>query len=265
MSDFVCNASSLIFGPSKSGKSHLAATSPQPVLILDAEGGTRFLPFKKVIWSNPLAEPPDMEDAEICICYVRDFSTLENVYTWLHSGKHPFRSVVIDSISEAQQRCVDSIAGIKQMQMQNWGELLRRISGLIRSYRDLLIHPLNPLDSITFIAMERISQEGKHTPYLQGQIANVLAYYLDLSLYLRAEPNAETGVMERKLLTQPHPQFATGDRTGRLPNIIINPTMVDVLKMACDVDREIQINEMFPDLSAEAEDNEFNQANIGDM
>lgn len=248
MTEAVCNASALIFGPSKAGKTHFLASGPKPVLILDAEGGSRFLPFKKIIWSNTMNEPPEYDGSwEVCIVYVRDFSTLESVYTWLHSGKHPFRTVCIDSISEAQQRCVDSIAGVKQMTTPDWGNLLRRISALVRSYRDLLIHPLNPVDCVAFTAMEKINQDGVHSPYLQGAIANVISYYVDLALYLRAEPNPETGAIERKLLTKPHPLFLAGDRTGRLPNVMINASLEDVLVFACDINIE-QGETSFPDI-----------------
>jgi hypothetical protein len=248
-----CNASVLVFGPSKAGKTHLCATAPPPVLILDAEGGSRFLPFRKVVWSNPIQPPPDMSEAEVCVCYVRNFGTLENVYGWLHDGKHPFRSVVIDSISEAQQRCVDAIAGQNQMTTPNWGELLRKISGLVRSYRDLLIHPTNPLDLVAFTAMERTTPEGMRVPYLQGAIANVLAYYLDIVLYLRTAPNEETGTLERKLLTKPHPNYAAGDRTNRLPNVMIDATMQDILDFACDFEAEpMEAPDAFPDLSGVA-------------
>lgn len=251
--DSVCNASALIFGPSKAGKTFFLASGPKPVLILDAEGGTRFLPSKKVVWSNTMSEPPEYDGSwEVCVVYVRDFSTLDNVYGWLHAGKHPFRTVAIDSISEAQQRCVDSIAGVKQMVTQDWGQLLRKISALIRNYRDLLIHPFNPLDCVAFTAMERVTTEGVHAPYLQGQIASVISYYVDLALYLRAEPD-DTGQIERKLLTKPHPLFLAGDRTGRLPNVMINASLTDVLTFACNMDVE-STDVSFPDLTTAATD-----------
>jgi hypothetical protein len=248
----LCNASVLVYGPSKVGKTHFVASGPPPVLIMDAEGGTRFLPFKKVIWSNPLLPPPEMGDATVCVVYVRDFSTLENVYTWLHSGQHPFRTVAVDSISEAQQRCVDAIAGQKQMTTPDWGTLLRKISALVRGYRDLLIHPLNPLDCVAFTSFERVSQDGVHSPYLQGAIANVLSYYLDMVFYYASSPDGETGKQVRKLLTKPHQFFLAGDRTNRLPTVVEDPTLQSILALACDLDAPLQEGDPFPDLAAVA-------------
>lgn len=265
MTDQTCNASVLVFGPSKAGKTHFCATAPAPVLILDAEGGTRFLPFRKTVWENPMHEPPDMNGYDVCVCYIRDFSTLKNAYGWLHAGKHPFRSVVIDSISEAQQRCVDVIAGANQMTTPNWGQLLREMSQLVRQYRDLLIHPLNPLDCVAFTSMERVQEDGMHVPYLQGAIAKVLAYYLDIVLYLKAEPSETTGLLERKLLTKPHPMYAAGDRTNRLPQLMIDATLTDILAFACSADVEPQESAAaFPDLAASAVSDEGDTTPAGD-
>jgi hypothetical protein len=266
VTEYPCNASVLVFGPSKAGKTHLVASGPGPVLLLDAEGGSRFLPYRKVVWSNPMMEPPDMTDYDVCIVYVRDFTTLNNVFTWLHSGKHPFRTVAIDSISEAQQRCVDAIAGANQMTTPNWGQLLREISQLVRKYRDLLIHPINPLDCIAFTSMEKITEGGVHVPYLQGAIANVLAYYLDIVVYLKAEPNEQTGVLERKLLTKPHPLYAAGDRTNRLPGIMIDASLDDIIKFACDFDQPMpEAAAAFPDLAATAAPDQGDNTPAGDL
>jgi hypothetical protein len=254
MTEMLCNASVLVYGPSKVGKTHFLATGPKPVLILDAEGGTRFLPFRKQVWSNPMMAPPDMDGYDVCVAFVRDFSTLENVFGWLHSGKHPFRTIGIDSITEAQQRCVDAIAGQKQMTQPDWGTLLRKISGLVRGYRDLLIHPLNPVDCVAFTSFERVSQEGVHSPYLQGAIANVLSYYLDMVFYYQSAPGEDGTGQVRKLLTKPHPFYLAGDRTNRLPTIIEDPTLTSVLALACDLDAPLQDPGDFPDLASVAVD-----------
>ena len=255
MGDSTCNASVLVYGPSKTGKTTFVASGPRPVLILDAEGGTRFLRARKTVWSNTMMEPPKDDGTwDVCVVYVRDFSTLENTFNWLHAGAHPFRTVAIDSISEAQQRCVDAIAGTKQMTTPDWGTLLRKISGLVRGFRDLLIHPINPLDCVAFTAMDR-PKDGVHAPYLQGAIADVLAYYLDIVVYYAVTVD-EAGNGVRKMLTKPHPQFLAGDRPGMLPPVIENPTLAAILELSCNFDGEPLTPEAsdFPDLSAFAAD-----------
>jgi hypothetical protein len=261
--DAPCTASILIYGPSKVGKSTLAASGPTPVLILDAEIRTKFLPFPKVIWSNPHEPPPEPDGTwDICVVYVREFRMVEQVFGWLHSGKHPFNSVVVDSISEIQQRAVDQIAGVNQMTTPNWGELLRKVSAMARGFRDLQAHPIRPLECVTFTAMERVTQEGRHVPYLQGAIANVLAYYIDIVGYYGVRED-DTGGTIRKLLTSPHPSFLAGDGTGRLPDVIDIPevpgptgagqVLTNILRMACDLERPATPDvATFPDLASVA-------------
>jgi len=225
--------SMLIHGPSKSGKSYLADTTPGPRLVLDAEGGasTRFTPSNKVIW-EPLRDAPPADDGtwETCVVYVRSFQDVQRTYEWLNSGKHPFKSVIIDSLSETQQRCIDAIVGTEQMKTQDWGELLRKMSALVRSYRDLIIHPTNPLHAIIFIAMTR-NIDGTSRPYVQGQLANTLPYYVDVCGYLWSELNSDTGEVSRRLLCVPHNAFEAGDRTGKLGNVVDNPNISSMLEL----------------------------------
>lgn len=207
----------LVHGPSKTGKSWLSDTSPAPRLVLDAEGGngTAWTPSKKIIW-NPTTEKPPVADGtwETCIVHVRQFADVQRSYEWLNSGQHPFRSATIDSVSETQQRGVDDIAGTKQMMTQDWGELLRRMSKVIRDFRDLVNHPTNPLDVVIFIAMTR-DVGGVKVPYVQGQLATILPYQVDVVGYLQKVPNLEVpGQTNRFLMIQPDPQYLSGERVG---------------------------------------------------
>jgi hypothetical protein len=216
----------LIHGESKVGKTYLGATSPPPVLILDAEGGTRFLKHRKVKWDGKEA-PPEPSDWEVCIVTVRDFDQIRTVYQWLASGKHPFKSVVIDSLSETQQRCIDALAGTNQMAQQQWGELLRSMSSLVRQFRDLLNHPTNPLQAVVFLAMTRESQ-GRKIPYVQGQLSVTLPYYIDVVGYYYIQLD-EQNQASRKLLTSAHALFEAGDRTGMLGIGVTDPSITTML------------------------------------
>jgi hypothetical protein len=222
----------LIHGLSKSGKSYFGDTAPAPRLILDAEGGasTRFTSSTKVMW-DPMKDAPPAVDGtwDTCVVYIRTFQDVQRVYDWLNSGKHGFQSVIIDSLSETQQRCIDVIVGTDQMKTQDWGDLLRKMSALVRSYRDLIIHPTNPLQAVIFIAMTREINDVRR-PYVQGQLSNTLPYYVDVCGYLWTELQ-EDGSVRRRLLCAPHSSFEAGDRTGKLGNVIDNPEVTSMLEM----------------------------------
>jgi AAA domain-containing protein len=228
-----CGICFLIHGPSKAGKSYLGDSAPGPRLILDAEGGTRFLKSKKTFW-EPTQPPPEYDGSwETCITYVRDFQTLSYAYQWLAAGKHPFKSVIIDSLSEAQQRCVDAIAGAEAMQLRDWGELYRKVAQVARQFRDLLVHPTAPLDAVVLLAMTKQGQDGKFYPYVQGQLATALPYFVDVVGFLKAQISEE-GEFTNFLLTKPHIQYEAGDRTGVYPQVITNPRIDQMIDQFCN-------------------------------
>lgn len=220
----------LVHGPPKVGKSRLANTSPAPRLILDAEGGSRFLDGKKVEWDPMKYAPPVPDESwETCVVYVRDYYTIERVYEWLASGDHPFRSVVVDTISEVQQRCIDAIAGTNPMKQQDWGELLRKLAKLVRQFRDLTFHETKPIECVVIVAMTR-EMNGTMQPHMQGQLGTTLPYYIDAVGYMTQDFD-ETGAPRVNLYTSPTSMYSAGDRTGRLGAQLINPTMPMIFGM----------------------------------
>lgn len=225
----------LVHADSKVGKTTLAATAPKPLLILDAEGGSKFLPHRKVTWDPKTQAPPEVDGTwEICVVMVRDFDTMRQVFDWLQSGQHPFVSVVIDSITEVQRRCKQNLVGTEQMKMQDWGALLTRMDALIRGYRDLTLHPHRPLTTAVFIAETR-QENGKWRPYMQGQIGIALPYWMDVVGYLYVSPVADANGQEtgkvRRLLVETHPLFEAGERVqGRLGTFVEDPNIVTMLK-----------------------------------
>lgn len=219
----------LVHGGAKVGKTHFGATAPPPILVLDAEGGWRFVSRRKVYWDPQLDQPP-VDDASwtVCIVTVRDYATVQRTYEWLASGQHPFTSVVMDSISEIQQRCIDAMVGADQMKTGDWGELLRKMSALVRQFRDLTFHPTKPIEAVVIIAMTRqVNDVWK--AYVQGQLATTLPFYVDTVGFLYHETDGTTGQQTLKLLVHDHPQIDAGDRTGRLGAVIEAPTVSGML------------------------------------
>lgn len=222
----------IVFGPSKTGKSWLGDSTPAPRLVLDAEAGSRFTPSRKIAW-DPVAQAPPVADGtwDAAIVTVRSFRDVQKAFDWLASGKHPFRSAVLDSISEIQQRVIDDIAGTNQMKQQDWGQLLRVLSELIRKFRDLVTHPTNPLDAVIFIAMAKQNSEGTWVPFMQGSMSTTFPYYVDICSYLVKAPQ-EDGTQVRRLFCDTFPGFETGNRlAGRVPAYVDNPSISEILAM----------------------------------
>lgn len=218
----------LIHGDAKAGKSWLSDTGPAPRLVLDVEGGNavRWTPSKKVTWEPLRADPPAHDGSwDTCVVDVRDYPTVQRVYDWLNSGQHPFRAVTIDSVSETQQRAIDAMRGTEIMQTQDWGTLLRQMSKLIRDFRDLANHPVNPLAAVIFITMTKADATGRKVPYVQGQLATVLPYQVDVLGYLTKIPDpANPAQLNRFLMLRPDPAYLSGERVGgRLGDYVYVP------------------------------------------
>ena len=217
----------MVYGESKVGKSTFAVTAPYPRLMLDVEGGHRFLPIVVKYW-DPLREEPPIADGswDTVVVQVRDYDTVIKTYQWLQLGKHQFKSLIIDSISELQVKCMDSIAGTEQMKMQQWGELLRHMGGLLRDLRDLTMHATNPLEAVVLTAMSRTAQDGRHKPYLQGQLAIQAPYFYDILGALTVETVPNPDPMQgpykvRRMYVERTNEYEAGERVqGRLGSIV---------------------------------------------
>jgi len=217
----------MVYGLSKVGKSTFAITAPYPRLMLDVEGGHRFLPINVKYW-DPIREEPPAADGtwDTCVVVVRDYDTVLKAFQWLQIGRHQFKSLIIDSISELQVKCMDSIAGTDAMKMQQWGELLRHMGALLRDLRDLTMHPTQPLEAIVLTAMAKADKDGQYHPYLQGQLATQAPYFYDIlgAITINEIPSmdpTQPPQTVRRMLVQRTAQYEAGERVqGKLGSVV---------------------------------------------
>ena len=227
MSEVERSLTIMVHGESKVGKSTFAVTAPYPRLMLDVEGGHRFLPINVKYW-DPIREEPPVADGtwDTVVVQVRDYDVVMKAFQWLQSGKHQFKSLIIDSISELQVKCMDNIAGTEQMKMQQWGELLRHMGALLRDLRDLTMHPTQPLEAIVLTAMSRKGQDGVYRPYLQGQLAIQAPYFYDILGAITVETVPNPDPMQppykvRRMYVERTPEYEAGERVqGRLGKVV---------------------------------------------
>lgn len=234
-------------GEPGTGKSWLGATAPAYRLILDCEGGSRFVPGKKVYWDPYKEAPPEPGSGRVdpttpeltqvdwvsCIVQLHDFNGLTKAYEWLNSGKHPFRSVVIDSLTELQKRAIDQTAGLNQPTQQDWGAILRVMEDTVRKFRDLLTHPTRPLECVVLIALTH-HRDGKFRPFVKGALELTLPGFIDIVGYIYVEPDNEGG-LERKMLIAPLGEFDAKDRTNAVTvafgPVVVNPDLESMIQV----------------------------------
>lgn len=244
----------LVHGDSKVGKTTFAATAPGPLLALDAEGGWKWIagspnpnrktqehpngePFRRTDW-DPVGPPPKDDGTwDFCVVNIQKWKDVLDVYRWLTQAPHPFKSLAVDSITEIQRRCRQNIVGTEAMQMQQWGELLAQMEGVIRDYRDLANDSHNGITTVVFIAESKErGKNAKVSPSMQGQIGNALPYWMDVVGYLYPERTADengqpNGPVVRRLIVDQNDEFEAGNRVqGRLGMVVDRPNVVKILK-----------------------------------
>jgi hypothetical protein len=227
MSEVQRSLTIMVYGESKVGKSTFAVTAPYPRLMLDVEGGHRFLPIVVKYW-DPLREEPPVADGtwDTCVVQIRDYDTVLKTFQWLQLGKHQFKSLIIDSVSELQVKCLENIAGKQQMSQQQWGELLRHMGALLRDLRDLTMHPTAPLEAVVLTAMARSGQDDRYKPYLQGQLAIQAPYFYDIlgAITIEEFPNPDPTqgpYRVRRMYVERTPKYEAGERVqGRLGGVV---------------------------------------------
>lgn len=217
----------LMHGLSGAGKTTLACTAPKPLLLLDVEMASRFVKGKKIKW-NPLTEAPPVNDGswEICVVPVNEFQKAQAAYEYLKSGNHPFKSVVVDSISELQGKASEKIKGRQQFQTQDWGKLLSVMSYFCKDLRDLP-EESDQIEAIIITATSK-DYDGIIKPYLQGQIASQAPYWFDITGYLYVQQYVDAnGVMVdgRSLLIGNHPNYEAKSRVPDLPTVLDSPNI----------------------------------------
>jgi phage nucleotide-binding protein len=207
----------LIYGEAGVGKTQLAASAhavPEmaPVLYVDAEAGSSTI--KSVYPDVPLVTTTEWEQ-------------YNQLYHALKAGGHPYKTVVLDSISEINEHCKTQV--MKEMlldpenerrdpdipSIREWGKLQVRMMRMIRLYRDL---PMN----VIFIAhAEQVQLKNgkkKWMPLINGKMQMKLPQIPDVVLFMYVQE--VDGEQRRLLLTTQTDNAVAKVRGVNMPQIL---------------------------------------------
>lgn len=223
----------LAYGRSKHGKTRFACSTGLigiPTLVVDVnEEGT-----KSVI------------DYPNCFVYpLKKWDQLSWVYWYLKEGNHPYKAVVIDTLTQVQHACMkfvlmeaedrDPNRPASMARRQDWGQMGELMKPMILNFRNLPMH-------VTFVCQERIDKgsdedeeaTNRRVPDLSPSVRGVALAAVEVigRVYQREVRTAkkgdkkETTKWETRMLVGAHEDYDTGNRTGtKLPRVIRNPTM----------------------------------------
>jgi len=193
---------SLIYGESGSGKTTLCGTAPDPI-ILSAEAGLLALRRKSI----PVIEIKTMTD-------------LEEAYLWLLKAKEAeqFQTACLDSLSEIGEVVLATEIRRAKDPRQAYGELITKMTQLIRSFRDL------PRKHVVMLAkVEPFKDEMtgivKYGPSMPGnKLSPQLPYFFD-QVYRLGVAKTPEGKPYRFIQTELDLQHVAKDRSGSLAAI----------------------------------------------
>lgn len=209
----------LVHGGPGTGKSTLANTAPGPRLWLDTEAAGEYLTGKVITW-NDLGTLPDGidENTTVIVNVIGDQSMaiFQSVYQWLVTGKHPFRSVIVDSLTALQKRVVDKQSPVGGGD-PDYVTIARVFDRMVRELKDMKVHQTNPLDAVVFICEteQKINDKivGPFQPGLIGKAGASVAHIPDVCGFTQLHFDEE-GKPYQTLIIMPFSNVTAKDRTS---------------------------------------------------
>ena len=230
----------VIYGVPGSGKTGLALTAPNPLLIDFEKGGTH---TARAVLSAAKASGVDVSKARIVqITYqpkvedsgIQCIEKLTKILEYLKTGEHEFKSVILDPIGEFQkilmaetlQRFPMKRPMGGQPQIGDWGRSLDEASRWVAEFRALPMHtivvahaeqPGNEVDDIHPLVT------GKNFgPYLEGAM-DLLAYLYNEDVVVDGKTKTQ-----RILRVKSDGRIRAKNRGEKLPPLIADPNLTKI-------------------------------------
>lgn len=219
-----------VYGQNGSGKTRLAGSGPN-VLLLDVnEEGDRSIKDQARARVLPISKWEEIGDA----------------YWYLKSGKHPFKSVSVDTTTEMNALALSFVLAEAENRdptrekampdRRTWGRAGQLMRAMLMAYRNLPMH-------VVFTAQERIIRDDdtgeiiEICPDLPGSSRGV--FMGSVGILGRLTPKEvkvrKQGKVVRRwedqLLVGPSETIRTKDRTNQLGIVVKQPTMAQIIEI----------------------------------
>ena len=196
----------LTYGDAGVGKTVLAATAPNPIII-SAESGLLSLAHLDI----PVIEVKTLDDVSEAYEFITESADAKQ-----------FETICLDSITEVAEVMLSTYKKADKDPRKSYGALADHMSTLIRSFRDLenkhvyfSAKQTRLEDDFTGVSTFRPAMPGK-------TLTNGVPFFFDLVMAMRiGEETDDDGKVTkyRYLQTQPDMQYIAKDRSGRLDEI----------------------------------------------
>ncbi len=177
-----------------------------------------------------LATEPGLNALDVFQVPIQSWDDLLTACAEITEGKHPFKTVIIDTVDNAYKFCADYI--LKKFKIEHESDLgYGKGYALINNEFQRVLTKLAFLPCGLFLVshakeIEVETRTGKYTrivPTLPDKARKIVLGMVDMVLYCDLEVTVgESGEqrMRRVIRTKPSLYYEAGDRTGRLPETL---------------------------------------------
>ena len=225
----------LLYGVSGTGKTTLACDFPGPLLLLDVnDRGTKSVKDKK----------------NLSVIECSEWVDLEQTYWYIKKNPKKFKTIIIDTVTMAQQLCMKHILDEKggstnggMLTKKDWGNVGQMLLTMLMQFRDL------PDINKVFLAQDKKPREDDNddedgqivpqvTPRLMPSVATSLCAAVDVvgntfirEVWKKIKTDDKKIVKKKKtdycLRIGPHAYYTTKARKPKaieIPDFIVDPT-----------------------------------------
>lgn len=223
----------LIYGESGSGKTSLAGTIKEPVLLISAESGLLTLRDKEIDVIDI-----SQDDNGVMIAKEKRISRLGEVYNYLltDDARKKYKWIFIDSLTEISQNLIEQLNSEfpeRKDSLVMYGENSKRMRSLIKSFRDI------PYYNVAMVALSTIDKDENGIRFttfdLVGNFAAKLPGFFDEVFYLHVDKDGK-----RALITEKSERVIAKDRSGKLGKIEAPDLSIIASKINATITKEKQ-------------------------